>query len=596
MAYFFHGCPLRGCYAGVNPFNRIISHVFCCALLAAALLSGCTPGSTPAPEAEQSAEQTASTLSDDAQIALNLLTLREATEKNDTESALRALDSLLKLAPAPELYVQKAMLLVRSGSADKAVEAIRQGTLKYPADYDLHMVWAELLQQSGLQDQALGVLNGFYARYALLKPEERRKRQDEIDNVRQLTVFILLNSRRFNEAETYLRAVPHRELSPTLLFYEVVLLRNQGKEREATVKLYDLVKNHPDFTDGWLTLASDMEKRGDYKSAVRFYNKALGLTPVTEIYLRMLGAQIKSGDVRGAQIQVIAAPFSSEVKLRASVLFMDAKEYKAARSILLTLQNDPFAADDAAMYLAMISYDTGDNVKESLDRLRDISPDAPNRSRMMYLKALLHIRDNDYPAALEASKALRDEYPENKEHWAFLAELANVSKNYKLAESVSREALEQWPDDTEIMHSLAMSLSMQVKNSQAIQILEDILLLDESNLMAMNGLAYTLAEEKRDLERALILARKALARAPDNSSIMDTLAWVHYQLGNYEEAWLLIKQCAVKGVEEAVLWDHYGDIARALGNNKDARIGYTRALEMDPDNPAEIRKKLRSLK
>lgn len=581
---------------GEGVYKRIIFCALFCALLAAAV-PGCAPSSAPpAPPPPQAEERRQVLLSVDAQIALNHLIMREALDKGDGESAMNALNTLMKLAPAPELYTQKALLLNQAGSVDAAVDSIRQGALKYPDNYNLQMIWAELLQQAGRTEQALGVLGSALARYASMNAAQRRERQDELDNIRQFTVYILLNSRRFDAAEKYLQAVPEREFTPTLLFYEVVLLRNQGKKREGTIKLYELVKNHPDFTDGWLTLAADMEKKGDYRSAVRFYNKALELAPVTEIYLRMLGAQIKSGDIRGAQSQVLSSPFSTEVKIRAAIIFMDAKEYTAARGILLTLQHDPFSADDVAMYLAMVAYDTGKNVKEALGRLRDISADAPNRPRMMYLKALLHIKDNDYPAALEASKTLRDEYPENKDHWAFLAELANVSKNYKLAESVSREALEEWPEDTSIMYSLAMSLALQKKSGPAIQLLDDILLLEEGNVMAMNSLAYTLAEEKRELRRALGLARKALARQPENSSIMDTLAWVYYQLGNHSEAWKLIKKCVVKGVDDAVIWEHYGDIAIAVGDSTRARTGYLRALELEPENKAEIRKKLRNLK
>lgn len=595
MIYSQNGRFSQRPLADGTKIQRVIFRLFLCALLAAALLvHGCT-GVTPDDD-EPKGGTTVEELSPESQIAYNHLILGEALEKGDTATALSALDRLLELAPAPELYMQAALLLEQDRQRDKAISVIEEGALEYPYDYALHIVWAELLEQSGNSPRALGVLSDYEKSFASLPATERRERINELNGVRQFTVYILLNSRRFDEAEAYIKRVPQSQISPTLLFYEIVLLRNQGQQRLATAKLYDLVKNYPDFTDAWLTLASDMEKSGNYKSAVRFYNKALEISPVTEIYLRMLGAQIKSGDVAGAQNQVISAPFSSEVKIQAALLFMDAKEYKAARAILLTLQSDFFAADDVALYLGMISYDTGENVEESLDRLQDISPDAANRARMVYLKALLHIRDDDYPAALETAQSLRDEYPENKDHWAFLAELANVSKKYKLGESVSREALEQWPEEVPIMYSLAMSLSSQKKNAEAIQVLEDILLLDEKHTMTLNALAYTLAEEKRDLPKALELARKALSSDPENSSILDTVAWVHYQMGSYPEAWSNIKLCVSKGIQDAVIWDHYGDIAKALGYKKSARNGYTKALELKPENSAGIRKKLNNIK
>lgn len=599
MSHYPNSSSAGGALAASNKLPRSILRALCCVFIAAALLGGACSGTAPQqPEAppKEPLPTPKAELSPEAQIAFNHLSLGEALDKGDNDTAMAALDQLIAMAPSPELYMQRAILYDQAQQRDKAITAAREGAHKYPGDYALHVVWAELLDQSGKADAALAILASFEKRYKAMPRAEQKTRISEIGSLRQFTTYILLNARRFDEASAYIKAVPQNEITPTLLFYEVVLLRNQGQQKLANTKLYELLKNHPDYTDGWLTLASDMEKAGNYKSAVRFYNKALEISPVTEIYLRMLSSRIKSGDAAGAQAQVISSPFSSEVKIQAALLFMDAKEYKSARAILLTLQSDIFAADDVALYLAMISYDTGENVQESLERLQDISPDARNRARMMYLKALLHIRADSYPSALESARALRDEYPENKDHWAFLAELYNVTKNYKQAESVTREALEQWPEDVSLMYSQAMSLSSQKKNSQAIQLLEDILLLDESNNLATNALAYTLAEERRDLNKALLLARKALSRDPENTSIMDTLAWVYYQMGSYDEAWANIRLCVSKGVEDPIIWDHYGDIAMARDDKEAARTGYTRALLHKPENKAEIRKKLGKLK
>lgn len=588
--------PSGGTLAARSNFERIIFRSLFCILVAAALfMHGCT-GAPTGPEAHSPAITPSPELSEEAQIAFYMLSLNEALDKNDFSTSLAAVEELIRLAPSPELYIQQAVLYAQSDRAEMALAAVEAGADKYPDDYTLQIIWAELLEQDGQTEQALAVLHNFSGRYEKLTAKERSEHMEEISSIRQFTAYILLNGQRIDEAAAYLKTVPQSEMTATLLFYEVVILRTKGQAKLANSRLYDLAQNHPYFTDAWLTLASDMEKAGNYKGAVRFYNKALESNPLTEIYLRMLSAQIKSGDIAGAQNQVMMSPFSSEVKLQSALLFLEAREYQAARAILLTLQNDSFAADDTAMYLGMIAYESGENVKEGLERLQDISPDAPNRSRMMYLKALLHIRDNDYPSALEAARALRDEYPENREHWAFLAELANVSKDYRLAENVCREALEQWPDDIPLMYSMALSLSFQKRNIQSMEYLDDILMLDENNVMAMNALAYTLAEERRDLPRALSLANRALAYEPENTSILDTLAWVYYQMGNYREAWKNIKLCVARGAEDAVIWDHYGDIALALNKNEDARTGYFRALELKPDNSAEIRKKLRNIK
>ena len=191
---------------------------------------------------------------------------------------------------------------------------------------------------------------------------------------------------------------------------------------------------------------------------------------------------------------------------------------------------------------------------------------------------------------------LRDEYPDDKNYWSFLADRANSRKQYPLAEQVSREGLEQWPDEVPLLYALAMSLSFQNRNPEAIPVLENILLLDENFVMALNALGYILAEEKRDLERALDLVNKALKQRPDDVNILDSLAWVYYQMRNYQEAWRIIKKCVATDVGEATIWEHYGDIALAVHNKSEASRGYAKALELDADNSTEIRNKLERLK
>jgi hypothetical protein len=58
-----------------------------------------------------------------------------------------------------------------------------------------------------------------------------------------------------------------------------------------------------------------------------------------------------------------------------------------------------------------------------------------------------------------------------------------------------------------------------------------------------NSLAWTLARCRRDLDKALDHARRAAELAPDNCAILDTLAEVHFQRGEKEEAIRTIGKC-----------------------------------------------------
>src|SRR5262249_10930058 len=59
----------------------------------------------------------------------------------------------------------------------------------------------------------------------------------------------------------------------------------------------------------------------------------------------------------------------------------------------------------------------------------------------------------------------------------------------------------------------------------------------------LNGLAWTAARCRRELDKGLAFAQKAVELAPDEPAFADTLAEVYFQRGDKERALGLIKKC-----------------------------------------------------
>lgn len=57
----------------------------------------------------------------------------------------------------------------------------------------------------------------------------------------------------------------------------------------------------------------------------------------------------------------------------------------------------------------------------------------------------------------------------------------------------------------------------------------------------LNYIGYTLAEENRDLPRALKLLNRAIELSPDTDYMLDSLAWAYYRSGEYAKAWDFIR-------------------------------------------------------
>lgn len=107
---------------------------------------------------------------------------------------------------------------------------------------------------------------------------------------------------------------------------------------------------------------------------------------------------------------------------------------------------------------------------------------------------------------------------------------------------------------------------------------------------AYNSYAWGLADQlERDLDKAQEYAQRATDLAPKNPAYVDTLAWVYYKKGRYQEA-LDLQQFAVREASEtdtrpdirAELYYHLGAILEKLGRRDQAIANYVAALRHAP--------------
>ena len=104
------------------------------------------------------------------------------------------------------------------------------------------------------------------------------------------------------------------------------------------------------------------------------------------------------------------------------------------------------------------------------------------------------------------------------------------------------------------------------------------------NAMVLNNYAYFLSEDGKSLERALTMISRALALSQNNSTYLDTMAWVLYKLGRYDEAKKYMQQAlSLDRQQSAELALHYGDILHALGEEFMAKTYWRKALERGAD-------------
>ena len=111
----------------------------------------------------------------------------------------------------------------------------------------------------------------------------------------------------------------------------------------------------------------------------------------------------------------------------------------------------------------------------------------------------------------------------------------------------------------------------------------------------LNYLGYSLVEQRRDYDEALDMIQRAVAARPESGYIVDSLGWVYYRLGRFEDAVAPMERAVELEPNDWILNDHLGDVYWMVGRYREAEFQWERALSFDPDDEAEaerIRRKL----
>jgi tetratricopeptide (TPR) repeat protein len=105
---------------------------------------------------------------------------------------------------------------------------------------------------------------------------------------------------------------------------------------------------------------------------------------------------------------------------------------------------------------------------------------------------------------------------------------------------------------------------------------------------AANNLAFILADQDKDIDEALRLARMAKEKLPDSPYVMDTLGWVYYKKGLYGLAIGEFADCLAQIPENPAVTYHLGMAYYKNGDAQKARVELEKALGLDENfNGAE---------
>lgn len=120
--------------------------------------------------------------------------------------------------------------------------------------------------------------------------------------------------------------------------------------------------------------------------------------------------------------------------------------------------------------------------------------------------------------------------------------------------------------------------------NNALVVYESLLEKMPNNTSILNNVAYILADNNKDLDKALEYAKRACEARPDDPEYLDTYALVLHKKGRNAEA-VQFEQAAIQQYEAqqmstpAEAYEHLGQFYEGLGELSQARSAYEQALE-----------------
>jgi tetratricopeptide (TPR) repeat protein len=104
---------------------------------------------------------------------------------------------------------------------------------------------------------------------------------------------------------------------------------------------------------------------------------------------------------------------------------------------------------------------------------------------------------------------------------------------------------------------------------------------------AYNALGYAFAERSIRLPEAMDLIRKAVALAPEDAFILDSLGWVQYRMQQVDEALATLTR-AYRMRPDPEIASHLGEVLWVSGKKDEAQQVWQRALLENPGNATLI--------
>jgi tetratricopeptide (TPR) repeat protein len=500
-------------------------------------------------------------------------------ENGEMDRALDAYRKVLNVDPGQsQLAARVAGLLIQEDDFPQAIDVLKDAIKANPNDAEpyqqLAFIYARYLKKT---DQAIDYAN----RAIALNPADAEAYQ-------RLVEIEVAAGQQKKALETLDRATKVRSNDPTFWMhlgklYVAILFKSDSQPKPDDLKkVNEIFKQAAQHARDDPAILKDV---ADYYAASQQLKEAIPL------YLRVLELQPDDANAREklATGFILTNQRGKAVEMLEQIIKEHPDKYQPYDLLAQVLDDEARSLlranrlDEAKAKFAKVAA----NYEQSLL----INPNHP--TTYLHLAELLVGPLKDAGRAVRLLTEARRRFPGAPEIVYYLAIAQREAKQNQQAVATFEEALHeaQLDQDDDVVNAkfyfnYGAAAEQAGLYDKAADLLRKSIALDPANSAeACNYLGYMWADHNMNLDEAETVIRRALESEPNNASYLDSLGWVEFRKGKFDQALNDLLRAA-KAVEhdDPVVFEHIGDTYLKLNRMPEALEAWQKALALDPKN------------
>jgi tetratricopeptide (TPR) repeat protein len=356
----------------------------------------------------------------------------------------------------------------------------------------------------------------------------------------------------------------------------VALYLQQGRYAEVSAQIALLVSLQAEDVDDLIQMSVQHALQlKDVTQAIAFAKEGAELLPAnTDVQFLYGNVLVRTRSFAEGESVLAAArtnlyreqadSYDPRLELYYGIALLQQQNVEAATEVLTELAAQQFDAELSEYMQLLFGWRDVEALANLAALFLTAESSVPESAYLPYFRAMIHHYLAEHTAARDAffiAEKRAESLPSGKEdilndHFYFqLASACERSGHFDEAEAGFRKVLELNPKRAD----------------------------------AMNYMAYMWAEKGVRLDEAGEWITKAMALGSNVGAFIDTLGWVYYQQGKYDEALPQLLRAAELVPDDPSVFDHLGDCAMSLGRPQEARAYWLKSLELAPNDAIQAK-------